>query len=83
MGITFETVYGTPFDCNSNPIAETSDDCKVGTNYIYTVTSVWPTTDNINSLSRKLNVNVKYLKSAFDTKANHILQEETTLSVSS
>ena len=35
--------------------------------YIYTVTNVGPTTENIKSLSRKLNGNVKDLTSALDT----------------
>ena len=51
-------------------------------NYIYNVTNVDPTTDNINILFITLNVNVKYLTSALDNTAIDIFQEETTLSVS-
>ena len=29
VGITCETVYGTPIDCNATPLSETSGDCTV------------------------------------------------------
>ena len=44
-----------------------TDYCTVNVKYIYTVTNVGPTTENINILSRALNVNVKDLTSAWDT----------------
>ena len=64
--------------------------------YIYTVTNVSPTTDNINSLSRTWNGNVKDFTSALDTTELvplydfltteivliDICREETTFSVS-
>ena len=67
VGITCETVYGTPIECNDTPLAKTSDDFTLYLKYIYTLTNVFPTTDNINSLFR----------TSID-----IFQEETTLSVS-
>ena len=82
VGITCETVDGTPINWNDTPLSKTSDDCTVDVNYIYNVTNVDPTTDNINILFITLNVNVKYLTSALDNTAIDIFQEETTLSVS-
>ena len=62
--IICETADGTPIDCNVIPPDKMTDDCKLNVNYIYTVTNVGPTTENIKSLSRKLNGNVKDLTSA-------------------
>ena len=89
-------LLGTPIECNATPIARTTDDFKVYVKYIYTVTNVDPTTENINSLSRTLDGNVKDLTSALDTTelvpGNDVLkpeifsidicQEDTTFSVS-
>ena len=96
MSLQCETADGTPIDCNVIPTAETTDDCTVDVKYIYTVTNVGPTTENINSLSRILNGNAKYLIYALDTTelvpgddvgtteivSIDICQEETTFSVS-
>ena len=82
MGINCETVYGNPIDCNDTPLAETRDDCTLYVKYIYTVTSVGPTTENINSIYRTLNGNIKYLTSALDTTEIDIFQEETKISIS-
>ena len=65
--ITCETVNGTPIDCNYIPLSKTNDGCTVDVSYIYTVTNVGPTTENINSLSRRLNVNGKDLTSDLET----------------
>ena len=67
MGITCETAYGTPIDCNAPPPVETTDNCTVNVKYIYTVNNVGSTTENINSLYRKLYGNVKDLTFALDT----------------
>ena len=67
LGINFETVYGTPIDYNNTPFSVTTDDHAVYVKYIYTVTNVGPPTENINSLSRTLNGNVKDLTSDLDT----------------
>ena len=80
--ITCETADGTPIDCNATPLDETSGDRTVDVNYIYTVTNVGPTYENIRSLSRTLNVNIKDLTSALDATAIDICQEESTISVS-
>ena len=65
--INDETVDGTPIDCNAIPIYKTTDDFTLNVKYIYTVTNIGSTTENINSLSRTLNVNIKDLTSALDT----------------
>ena len=44
-----------------------TDDFIVDVKFIYTVTNVCPTTDNVNSLSRTFNGNVRYLTSVLDT----------------
>ena len=67
MVITSETVYETPIDRDDVPLDETTDDCIVDVKYIYTVTNIGPITANINSLTRTLNRNVKYLTPALDT----------------
>ena len=59
MVINCETVHGTPIYCNAIYLAKITDDCTVYVKYIYTVTNVGITTDNINSLSITLNGNVK------------------------
>ena len=67
MGITCETSDGTHIDCNAIPPSKTTSDFTVYVNYIYNITNVGPTTDNISSLSRTLNGTVKDLISALDT----------------
>ena len=65
--INCETVDGTPIDWNAISISKTTDYYTVDVKYIYTVTNVGPTNDNINRLSRTLNVNDKDLTSGLDT----------------
>ena len=73
-----------------------TEDCTLDVKYIYTVTNVGLTTENINSLSIKLNGNVKDWIYALDTTelvpgddvvtteitSFDIWQQETTVSVS-
>ena len=96
MGINCETLDGTTIDCNAIPLSKTTDDCTVDVKYIYTITNVGPITENIKSLSRTLNGNVKDLTSALDNTelvpgddavtteivSIDICQEETIFSVS-
>ena len=96
VGITCETVDGSSIDCNAIPPAESTDDCSVDVKYTYNVTNVGPTTENIDSLSRTLNGNVKDLTSALvstelvpgdnvvstEIVSIDICQEETRFSVS-
>ena len=81
MVITSETVYETPIDRDDVPLDETTDDCIVDVKYICTVTNIGPITANINSLSRTLNRNVKYLTPALDTTelvpGDYVLTTET------